>query len=75
MKFIQRSCQFQEESISKEEAQKNFSISCDVCSNKGINIICEKCPIKRTHQLVMSVFADIEQIEEEKARKSATERK
>lgn len=66
MKFIQRACQLQEDSISKEEARKSFSTSCDICTSRGLSISCLKCPIKRTHQLIMSVFADLEQIEKER---------
>ena len=60
MKFIQNSINKQQEAVTKKEALKMFSLSCNICCTRGIQIQCEQCPIKAAHELTMSVLDDIE---------------
>lgn len=57
-KFEQRGVQFQYGALTKEQAQKSFSYSCDCCCNKGMRIDCDHCAINCVHQMIVAYFDD-----------------
>lgn len=59
-KFEQRGVELQQNAITKTEAQRNFSHSCDICCTHGLKIECDRCCIANCHKLIMALFADKE---------------
>lgn len=58
-KFEQIGVNLQNDAMTKEEARKNFSYSCRVCCNRGMQIQCDKCAISVCHQETMACFDEI----------------
>lgn len=63
--FIERGIYFQNRALTKEEADKSFSISCDICCHRGAlngrDIDCERnCGIYQAHKQTIAILADIE---------------
>lgn len=57
-KFEQIGANFQHESHSIAEANRNFARSCNTCCSKGIRLDCDYCAISHTHALVIAYFND-----------------
>ncbi len=55
-KFEQIGIQRQLDADSKKEAMKAFRHSCDVCCNKGMHILCDKCAIAHVNREVIAAF-------------------
>ena len=62
-KFETIGIDFQKESGSKSEAAYRMSVSCDICSKKGMVIKggCSGCSIRAAHNMVMEAFSFSEQ--------------
>ena len=58
-KFIQTAINLQDASNTKEEAKRKLSISCNICSSRGIKLDCDRCPVKAHHDLLIAVFDDL----------------
>jgi len=65
-KFIQKSKELQNQAATPQEAVKFFDMSCQICCNRGINMDCDKCPIRYHHELVMAAFDDIQEYKQYK---------
>ena len=48
----------QYESTNTEEANRNFTRSCECCCNRGMHINCDKCGIAFAHSLVVASFEE-----------------
>ena len=72
-KFLNNAKEMQLSSVTKEEAIANYRTSCRICTRRGINIECDRCPVKATHELMMSIYNDIEYAEKQKKLKKAEE--
>lgn len=59
-KFETRGVEFQQNSTTPSEAQRNFAYSCDICCKRGIKIDCDRCGIAVCNKLIMALFADKE---------------
>lgn len=55
-KFENRGIEFQLEALTKEQAQKSFSYSCDCCIARGMRIDCDTCGIRHTHKMMMATL-------------------
>ena len=55
-KFEQVGVNMQYDSATKEMAQKKFSRSCECCSQRGMQIKCDRCAIETVHRLVIASF-------------------
>lgn len=55
-KFEQVGVNYQTDSTSKQEANRNFRYSCRVCCNRGMRIECDRCAIASTHDAVVAAF-------------------
>lgn len=62
--FIRRGIEYQEDSVTKAEATRNFEISCRMC--KGLCVECDQCPIAKAHEMKLQLFLDIEIAENQK---------
>ncbi len=59
-KFEQIGINIQLGAVSKEDAIKKFSYSCNVCCHKGMHIDCDRCAIAVTHNQLIAIFDDKE---------------
>ena len=59
-KFEQIGINIQHSAISKEDALKKFSYSCDLCCHKGMRINCDRCAIAVVHSQLIAIFEDKE---------------
>ncbi len=59
-KFEQIGCNMQTESKTKEEAQRKFSRSCDICCNHGLQIKCDHCAVKEVHEILIAAMETAE---------------
>lgn len=59
-KFEQIGINIQLGAVSKEDATKKFSYSCNVCCHKGMRIDCDRCAIAVTHNQLIAIFEDKE---------------
>lgn len=55
-KFEQVGVNYQTDSTSKQEANRNFRYSCRVCCNRGMRIECDRCAIAATHDAVIAAL-------------------
>lgn len=55
-KFETIGISYQVESVSKEEAVKNFQHSCYCCCMRGMRIECDRCAIAVAHKHVVATF-------------------
>lgn len=55
-KFEQVGVNYQLDSASKQEANRNFRYSCRVCCNRGMRIECDRCAISATHDAVVAAL-------------------
>ena len=62
-KFIEIGIQYQQNSSTKEEANKMFLRSCNICCNRGLHIDCDKCEIAAVHELTIAILDDLHQNE------------
>ena len=69
MSFVYIAIERQTNAPSKTEADKAFEISCNICTNRGINRNCETCPIKIKHDFVMECFRLIDEVTNDKLAK------
>ena len=60
-KFEQIGTNLQLEAATKDDANRNFRYSCNVCCTRGIRLNCDTCRIKTNHEMVVSIFDDYEQ--------------
>jgi len=51
--------EFLQDSVSKEDARKNFLRSCDLCCNRGYHLDCGKCEVKAVYKLTIAIFDDM----------------
>lgn len=58
IKFEQIGVNLQMESETKEQAQKRFGHSCDLCCYRGIKLECNHCAINTYHRLTMAAFGE-----------------
>ena len=42
----------------KEEANKTFKLSCDLCCNRGMHINCDRCAIAFNHSMIIAFFEE-----------------
>lgn len=59
-KFIEIGIQYQQNSISKEEANKMFLQSCNICCNRGLHLDCDRCQIAMVHNMTIAVLDELE---------------
>lgn len=57
-KFQTKGTEMQYEAMNKEEANKRFNISCNICSMHNLWNKCDNCPINAAHELCISMFSD-----------------
>ena len=55
-KFQTIGCEKQYNSLTKEEANKCFEISCTLCTSRGLHIDCDHCAIKAAHEMVITII-------------------
>lgn len=65
-KFEQVGVNLQNDSVTKEEARKNFAYSCRVCCNRGMQIHCDRCAISVCHQQTMACLNDLAKMNKKK---------
>jgi hypothetical protein len=65
-KFIQTAQNLQTTANTTQEAVKCFAMSCNICCKRGIKMDCDRCPVKVSHELVVAVFADLEEYDRNK---------
>lgn len=58
-KFETIGVQYQQESLTKEEARKNFQWSCRCCCNRGMKIDCDRCAIAAVHHQTIALLDDL----------------
>lgn len=68
-KFEQIGISYQQSSMSKHEANKNFQYSCRVCCNRGLQIDCDRCAIAISNIATISAFEMVFNREIAKAQK------
>lgn len=61
-KFEQIGINAQISAISREEANHRFSISCTLCSRRGIGIKCDRCAIAVAHEQSLSTFDILDEV-------------
>lgn len=59
-KFETIGVELQHESVTKEEALRNFRYSCRCCCNRGMKIDCDHCAISATHAMTIAIMDDIQ---------------
>lgn len=59
-KFEKLGVEFQQDAYSKEDANRSFQISCQLCCERGLHIACERCAISGAHALTLAAFEIIE---------------
>lgn len=55
-KFEKIGLERQKNAVSKEDAARMFSLSCQICCKRGLRIDCGKCYIASTHEMVVAAF-------------------
>ncbi len=55
-KFEQIGVGYQNDAMSKREANRSFRYSCRVCCERGMRIDCDKCAIAITHDSTVAAF-------------------
>lgn len=55
-KFEQVGVNYQNDAMSKKEANRSFRHSCRVCCERGIRVECDRCAIAATHDAVVAAF-------------------
>lgn len=58
-KFENIGVERQYESISKAEANRNFRISCNICSCRGMHLDCDHCAIAVAHEATLFAFEEV----------------
>lgn len=66
-KFQQIGVQYQQDAITPQEAKKSFSLSCRICTSRGINMDCDRCQIASAHNMTMAIFNDLAEYDRHKA--------
>ena len=56
-KFEEIGVSYQQNSASPREADRRFSVSCRICSEKGIHVECSRCAIAAAHQFALDCFS------------------
>ena len=54
----------QEESVTIDEATRNFGRSCEYCSESGFNMDCDRCPVNKAHRTKLDAIIDLRQAEQ-----------
>lgn len=57
-KFEQIGVERQYDSVTAEESNRNYLISCNICCRRGLHIECDRCAIAVAHEAVQVAFAD-----------------
>lgn len=58
-KFENIGVERQYESINKAEANRNFRISCNICSCRGMHLDCDHCAIAVAHEATLFAFEEV----------------
>lgn len=58
-KFETIGANYQYDSYSVYEANRNFKNSCRACCNRGIQLDCDRCAISVAHDLVLATFEEL----------------
>lgn len=64
-KFEQIGVERQYTSVTKEDANRNFRISCTICCNRGMHLECDRCAISTAHDLMIATYNDLANNKEE----------
>ena len=56
----------QEESVTIDEATRNFGRSCEYCSKIGYNMSCDRCPVAKAHHDKLDAIISLRQAEQHK---------
>lgn len=59
-KFIEMGVKYQQNSLTKKEANKMFLRSCNICCNRGLHIDCDRCEISAVHNMIIAILDDRE---------------
>ena len=72
-KFISIGVERQENSVTIDEATRNYARSCECCANKGYNFgyDCDDCPITVAHREKLETIITLRQLEHEMAIRNA----
>ena len=60
MKFITIGVNYQQTAMSKDEANRRFAHSCNICCNRGLHIDCDRYEIAAVHDMTVAYFNDKE---------------
>lgn len=54
---------FQQNAMSKRDADRSFHSSCRCCCERGMRLNCDRCAIFETHSIMISIFQSREKTE------------
>ena len=64
---VKKAIQYQLDSITETEADRNFEISCKICCQTGFNKTdCDHCPVASAHEQKCAAILDLRRIERER---------
>lgn len=66
---VRKGIEKQLDSITEEEATRNFEISCKICCNSGFYMDCDHCPVASAYEQKCAAILDLRRLEKEKKQK------
>lgn len=46
-------------SVTREDANRNFRISCNICCSRGMHLECDRCAINVAHDLMIATYNNL----------------